>query len=265
MSVFPQLSSGAIAQFPLLRGTEYRTIINESMDGSEIVVQDVDFEQRRWTLEYDQLSDAEWQAIENLFVEVSGRLGSFLFLEPGANLVSWSELSSESVWLTDAGVSVLENQPDPLGGTLATRLTNSGATGSFRQSLNIPASCRYAGSVWARTADSGVELRVDDDGPNAARAVIDSNNVWKRYEARYDQASASAFTVLRIEIPSGAQVEIFGPQLEAQPAASAYKATGQQAGVYPAARFDQDALADRAEGVGLHSGVIRILWTPSLT
>ncbi|MDA1312497.1 MAG: hypothetical protein O2968_04090 [Acidobacteria bacterium] len=265
MSVFPQLSSGAIAQFPIQRGTEYRTIINESMDGSEIVVQDVDFEQRRWALQYDQLSDPEWQAIEDLFVEVNGRLGTFLFLEPGANLVSWSELLSEAVWLKDPGVSFLENQPDPLGGTLATRLTNSGATESFRQGLNIPASYRYAGSVWARTADSGVELRVDDDGPNAAKTVIDSSNAWKRYEARYDHVSASAFTVLRIEMPPGTQVEIFGPQLEAQPAASVYKPTGQQAGMYPAARFDQDALADRAEGVGLHSGVIRILWTPSLT
>jgi hypothetical protein len=265
MSVFPQLSSGAIAQFPIRRVTEYRTIINESMDGSEIVVQDVDFEQRRWTLSYDQLTDTEWQAIEDLFVAVNGRLGTFVFLEPGANLLSWSELPSEPVWLTDAGVSALDNQPDPHGGTRAVRLTNSGATGSFRQSLSIPASYRYAGSVWARTAHTGVELRVDDDGPNAAKTAIDSNNVWKRYEARYDYVSASAFTVLRIEIPSGAQVEIFGPQLEAQPAASVYKPTGQQAGVYPAARFDQDVLADRAESVDRHSGVIRILWTPSLT
>lgn len=265
MSVFPQLSSGAVAQFPIERGTGYRTIVNHSADGSAVVVQDADFEQRTWILHYDQLTDAEWQAIEDLFIEVEGRLGTFLFLEPGANLLSWSELLVSSLWLKDAGVSVLEDQPDPLGGTSAARVTNTGATGSLRQSLNIPASRRYAGSVWARSADTGVELRVDDDGLNAARAVIDSSNAWKHYEARYDEASASAFTVLRIEIPAGAAVDVFGPQLEAQPGASAYKPTGQQAGVYPAARFDQDTLADRAEGVGRHSGVIRILWTPSLT
>jgi len=265
MSVFPQLSSGAVAQFPIQRDAGYRTILNQLADGSEILLQDPDFEQRMWMLQYDQLTDAEWQSIADLFAEVEGRLGTFLFLEPGANLLSWSELWSDPVWLRDAGVSVLENQPDPLGGTSAASITNSGATGSLRQSLNIPASFRYAGSVWARTADPGVELRVDDDGPNSSKTAIDESNEWKRYEARYNHTSASAFTVLRIEIPAGATVDVFGPQLEAQTSASAYKPSGSQAGVYTAARFDQDVLADRAEGVGSHSGVIRILWAPSLT
>lgn len=264
MTVFPQLSSGAIAQFPIERVSEFRTLVNESLGGAPTLVEDVAFEQRTWLLQYSQLTDAEWQAIEGLFVEVEGRLGSFKFLEPGANLVSWSELLSDAVWLKDAGISILEGQSDPLGGSAAVRLTNSGGTGSVRQSLNIPASYRYAGSISARTSDSGVELRVDDDGPQAARTVIDNSNEWKRYEASYDFVSASDFTVLRIEIPAGAAVEVFGPQLEAQAAASAYKPTFQQAGVHANARFDQDVLGDRAEGVQRHSGVIRILWAPSL-
>lgn len=264
MTVFPQLSSGAIAQFPIERTSEFRTIVNESLDGTRVLVEDVAFGQRTWLLPYSELTDAEWQAIEDLFNQMEGRLGTFQFLEPGANLLSWSELLSDAVWLRDTGISVLEGQPDPLGGSAAVQISNGGGTGSVRQSLNIPASYRYAGSVWARTSDSGVELRVDDDGPQAARTVIDNSNEWKRYEAAYDFASASNFTVLRVEIPAGASVEVFGPQLEAQPAASAYKPTLQQAGVYSNARFDQDTLGDRAEGVARHAGVVRILWTPSL-
>ena len=134
MIVFPQLSSGAMAQFPFLRRTGFRTLVNRAADGAEIRVSDVDLEVRVWMLPSNDLSDQEWQDIENLFTQVEGRLRSFLFLEPGANLLSWSEALSETVWNKSTGFSMLEGQADPLGGAGAVRITSGGSVGSMRRS-----------------------------------------------------------------------------------------------------------------------------------
>jgi hypothetical protein len=265
MIVFPQLSTGAVAQFPYRRTVEFRTLVHQSPDGSEIVVRDLDLAKRAWELSFDEIDDQEWQAIQDLFIQVEGRLQSFLFLEPGANLLSWSELLGDAVWQKDTGISVLEGLPDPLGGTSAGRLSSSGPTGAFYQKLNIPASFRYAGSVWARSSSSGASLKVDDDAGQSVEATISNNNEWKRYSVGYSLSSGSEWVALRVIVPAGASVEVFGPQLEAQPAPSAYKRSLQQAGVYPNARFDQDGLTDRATGVGRHASLIRILWAPSQT
>ena len=263
MTVFPQLSSGAAAQFPFRRYAAFRTLLNQAGDQWEIVFSDIDFEQREWELPFEQLSDAEWQGIQSLFEQVEGRLETFLFIEPGANLLSWSELLSDSAWQKDASLSLAEGLADPLGGTAAGSLTSTGASGTFRQRLNVPGSFRYSGSVWARTSVAGVFLRLDNDGAQLVEQEIDTDNQWKRYTVRYGLSSVSEWMVFRVVVPAGGSAEIFGPQLEAQTGASSYKRTLKQAGVYADARFDQDALGDRATGVGQHAGVVRIIWTPS--
>ncbi len=265
MIVFPQLSSGAMAQFPFRRRTGFRTLVNQAADGSAVLAADVDLAERSWLLSAHELEDAEWQAIEDLFVQSEGRLQSFLFLEPGANLLSWSEQLSDSVWNKDAGITVNDGQADPNGGTGATEVTSGGSPGSVSQAVGGPGSFRYAGSVWARTAQSGVLLQVDDGGSQLVQAAIDDGNQWKRYSVGYNLSSASEAVVFRIILPASAAVDVFGPQLEAQVSPSSYKKTLEQAGVYPNARFDQDTLADGLIGVGRHSGEIRISWTPSQT
>lgn len=263
MLVFPQLSSGAAAQFPFRKRVRFRTLINETRDGSEIRVGDADFESRAWELTASNLSDEEWQSIQDLHSSAEGKLQEFLFLDPSGNLLSWSEQFSDPVWQAAAGISVLGGQADPTGGANAARLTNSGATGTFSQVLSAPASFRYAGSLWARTSAAGASLRIGDAGAQSVEAAFDSSNQWRRYSAGYNLTSATDNVAYEVLVPSGASVDIFGPQLEAQVAPSAYKKTLQQAGAYAGARFDSDVLADQAMGVDRHSGVIRILWTPS--
>ena len=119
------------------------------------------------------------------------------------------------------------------------------------------------GSVWARTGASGASLQVSDSASQAVEVTFDNSNQWKRYSVGYNLTSALESVAFKILTPAGSVVDVFGPQLEAQPAPSKYKKTLQQAGVYPNARFEDDVLADRATGVNRHSGVIRILWTRS--
>ena len=263
MDVFPQLSSGAVSQFPFAVNTRYRTLVNRALDGSEIYATDVNFHKRRWDLDLNQLSDQEWQSILDLHQRVEGRLQTFLFLEPGGNLLSWSEAFGDPVWLMGPGIMVADGQPDPFGGTRAGRVTNSGAQGSLSQVLSVPASFRYAGSIWARTAASGVALQVSDTASQTVVASFNNSNQWKRYSVGYNLTSGLESVDLKVVVPAGSTVDVYGPQLEAQPAPSKYKKTLQQAGVYANARFEDDVLADRAIGVNRHSGAIRILWTLS--
>jgi hypothetical protein len=50
------------------------------------------------------------------------------------------------------------------------------------------------------------------------------------------------------QLPAGALVDIFGFQVEAQPAPSTYMRSQSTTGVYPRARFDQDELTVTAQG-----------------
>lgn len=265
MNTFPQMMSGAVAQFPFRKEFAYRTLVNSGRGADEIVSSDADFQMRIWELPFEQLTDGEWQGIEDLFQTTEGRIGTFLFLEPGQNLLSWSEKLSDPIWQKGPGVSVNDGQPDPIGGTGAVHVTSSGSGGTISQVLPIPASYRYAASIWAKTSSTGAALRVTDTASGTVEVGFRSDNVWRRYSVGYGVSSASASVAFELVTPSGGALDVFGPQLEAQIAPSTYKRTEQQAGVYQGARFDSDILGDTATGVERHSGVIRIVWTPSLT
>jgi hypothetical protein len=260
MLVFPQLASGAVAQLPLRRETRRRTLVNRFLDGGEIRVADLDYLARQWELPLEALSDDEWRAIQDLFAAAEGRLKSFTFLEPGANLLAWSQNFTENAWVKN-GVSVAEGIPDPFGETAASQLTGAG---SLSQTLAIPASFRYAASVWARTSQPGAALELSD-GANQASVALDAGGPWKRYTLAAAWSGSAADAVEWRLVTAGGAVDVFGAQLEAQPAASAYKRTLRQGGVHPGARFTSDTLADRATGPGEHAGIIGITWTPSQT
>ncbi len=261
MLVFPQLSTGAVAQLPLRRETGYRTLLNRALDGSEIRLADLHFFERSWELPLQALSDTEWQAIQGLFAAVEGRLKTFLFLEPGENLLAWSETFTETVW-TKSGVTLAEMIADPFGGTAATELTGAGTAS---QRLSIPATFRYAASVWGKTSQPGAMLQLSDGAGQQKSMEFTADGAWRRYALSTAWTVSVDSVVFSVTAPGGLAVDIYGAQLEAQPAASAYKKTFDRGGVHPAARFSSDVLGDRAAGVGEHSSVIRISWTPLQT
>lgn len=258
MTAFPQLSSGAVAQFPFARSVRFRTLLNRFAGGAEIRFSDLEVEERRWEIVCEELTDAEWEAIRTLFEQSEGRLGTFVFVEPGQNLLAWSGELGQAVW-TKSGVSVTDGEADPEGGAAGSRISGSG---SVQQTLEAPGAMRLTGSVWARTSGSGAGLTVSDGAGVAATQNFEADGQWRRYEVSYPGGSAAEQTVFEL-FSNGSDVDVYGPQLEAQPAASVYKPTAATGGVFAGARFDQDVLEDRLVGVGRHSGVVRIQWQRS--
>src|SRR2546425_7620820 len=104
MPFFPQLSSGAISQWPIQKRMVTRTIVNEAADGSRWKYADASAGAVRWALKFPAITDDEKNALTRFFQQAEGRLGSFGFLDPTENLLRWSEKLDEAVWESIGGL-----------------------------------------------------------------------------------------------------------------------------------------------------------------
>src|SRR5579863_5682376 len=98
MSWFPQIGAGSIAQFPLRRTRMWRSIANQLESSERILLPDTPAGQIEWRLSLQELTDAETGRLSDFFAAEQGQFGSFLFIDPMANLLGWSEDLSRPDW-----------------------------------------------------------------------------------------------------------------------------------------------------------------------
>jgi Conserved hypothetical protein 2217 (DUF2460) len=82
MAAFPILSTGAVAQYPLARGTNFIVDIVRFLDGSEQRSLTRARAQRRWVIQLSKVTEAELASIEQFFDTNQGNFGSFDFIDP---------------------------------------------------------------------------------------------------------------------------------------------------------------------------------------
>jgi hypothetical protein len=262
MLFYPQLSSGGTGQFPIARQETHRTVQSAMPSGATIRSSDAGADSVQWKLTYSHLTDAEWAAIEALYKAAQGRLLPFTFLDPTDNLLVWSSDLTKSVWTTDPMVTVGGGIGDPNGGTGAFQLTNGGqAQQGVGQTLPAPAGLIYAFSVYVSSAAPESVSLVATDGTAALHETVNTAPGWTRVQMQSLLASGQGAITFRIELATGTQVNVFGPQVEAQPTASLYKATAGRGGVYPESRFSQDAIQRVSTGVNQNAAAIQIFTT----
>src|ERR1035441_8222826 len=158
MAAYPQLGSGALSQFPVQKTRRARTVVNQASDGSTIKLADPAGAGTGWQLRYTDLSDAGGAGRRAFFDSAEGTLNGFTFLDPAGNLLAWSDQLDNAVWQKDPLLSLTGGVADPLGGTLAWRLNNSGgAVQGVGQTLAAPGEYLYCLSAYVRaaTATSG--------------------------------------------------------------------------------------------------------------
>src|ERR1700686_1192278 len=126
MLVFPQLVTGASAQYPVTRQRVARTAANTLGDGRRVIYADPRAATTEWELRATGLTAAEWNAIEAVFQAASGQLLTFTFLDPAGNLLARSEELGASAWTNGALIQLTTGIDDPLGTTRATRAVNAG-------------------------------------------------------------------------------------------------------------------------------------------
>ncbi len=260
MLVFPQLTTGAATLYPVTRQTVQRTVVNTLPDGSTVIYSDPDAAQTMWELQLKGLTAAEWGSIEALFDAVAGQWQTFTLLDPAGNLFANSELLSAGSWVNGALITLTAGIGDPLGTTRATRVVNTGiAAEAVTQVLTVPGNYRYCLSTWAKTTGgSSVTLEASTTGASASGTFTLTTN-WQRISMPAELGAATTSVTVGAQLAAGATVDLFGMQVEAQPAASDYKMTGEQGGVYANARFVADALIVRAQGTDEYDAVMRIL------
>jgi len=259
MLYFPQLASGAVSQFPCSKHVQQRTLVNALADGSEVKLFDPGACRVEWDIDLASLTNAEWSAMLSLFVAVEGQLGTFTFLDPFGNLLSWSEEPSAAAWANDAGLTLTGGIADPQGGTGATRIANSSGTPqNVTQTAAVPSWYRYCFSVWARSDAAGQATLFVNAGTATAQQNLVVGPTWRRLVLGAQLTPQQGTTTFGISIPGGATLDVFGFQAEAQVGASSYKATGAQSGVYANASFLDDVLAMTSEAPAIYSCPVRI-------
>ena len=260
MNAYPQLATGALSQFPIVKQRRLRTVVNAVADGTSIKLADPSGATVGWQLHYANLSETELAALQQFYTSMEGTLHSFTFLDPAANMLAWSEALISAVWQVAPFLNLSGGVADPMGGNNAWQLANSGAAAqTLTQTLNAPTTYTYCFSVYAFSSQP-VTIRLQL-GSNSAQAALNSR--WSRIQIAGSGSATASSVEFGIELPAGATVTLFGPQVEAQLAPSSYK-TGTTGGVYSNARFRDDAFTLTSTDVNRHSATVNILYANSL-
>src|SRR5580698_749355 len=256
--VFPQLLTGASALYPVTLKLIQRTVVNALGDGSTVVFADPDAAATGWELHASGMTLAEWTAVETLFLATSGMWRTFTFLDPTGNLLEQSEDFGAGAWTSGGLIELTTGVVDPLGTTRATGVINAGeAVEAVAQTLAVPGNYSYCLSVWART-----------DGASSVKLMIGSTSktfaltsAWQQISLVVNLGTSATSVTFGAQLAVGASVNLFGMQVEAQLAASDYKMTTTQGGVYPNARFGADRFTVTAQGTDVYDAVIQIVNT----
>lgn len=260
MLVFPQLSTGACALYPLTKTSRQRSVVNTLADGSTNVYADQDAASLGWELQANGLTAAEWSTIESLFVATSGMWQPFTFLDPVGNLIAESENFGSSAWTNGPLMDLTTGATDPFGTTRATSVTNAGiTTEALAQTLPVPGDFHYCLSAWARTdSESAVTLSISSTGGSATKTFV-LGTQWVRLSLSANLHMSTESVTFGAQLAGGESIDIFGLQAEAQIGHSDYKQTGTRAGVYAGARFATDTLTVTAQATDVFDAVIRIV------
>jgi hypothetical protein len=211
-------------------------------------MEDTGSQKVQWQLRYSGLTNGERSAIESLFEASEGQLNTFTFLDPTDNLLMWSEDWTQTVWAADPLLQVAGGVQDPFGGTDAMQLTNTAQTSQqIIQNTGGPSSFLYCYSVYVRSnVPATIQLVVAATGQIATTAVITGSS-WTRATTAGSLSVQQDGIGFGVQVPAGAQVNVFGAQVEAQPEAGLYKKTIDRGGVYASTRFSSDLLAFTAD------------------
>jgi hypothetical protein len=255
MLVYPQLASGALAQFPVLKFRRARTVINRAADGSTIRITDPAAETTEWHLTYADLSDEEATALRSFFEAAEGTLQDFTFIDPTGNLLACSEQLDDEVWQRDALLSLSAGFTDPRGGKTAWQLLNqAGAEQRTSQTLAAPGDYQYCFSAYVRST-TPAKIALSIAGQVGEKAVT---NQWTRVTLTGSGDPGAGTVHFAVTVPAGTAVEVFGLQVETQCAPSSYMAST-RGGVYENAHLGDDALTISRTSENRHSCTVKII------
>ncbi|HSU33365.1 MAG TPA: hypothetical protein VLJ11_19210 [Bryobacteraceae bacterium] len=254
---FPQLASGALAQYPIQKTRLVPTIKNVLLDGSMILASELNFNPHAsrllFQLSYSNLETADMQALQAHFEACLGPLRAFTFIDPTDNMLASSSDLTATGWQRGA-IQIVPGATDPNGDGEAFVLTNvSQASQGIVQTLAVPAHYQYCLSAYVTSTQAG-SVVLSRTGTSASNStVVQVGSSWTRVisSGRLNDGGTT-FTAGLILMP-GQQVTVYGMQLEAQLQPSRYRATRGMGGVYTRAHWAVDEFPIMAQAPNLFS------------
>ena len=256
---FPQLASGALAQYPIKKTRLVRTIKNVLADGSMVLLNDPNGGHQLWQLAYTGLGTTDIQALQGFFALCAGPFKGFTFIDPTENMLVWSSDLTDSAWTSGSLLQIQPGLADPNGGTAGFTVTNSGqAPLQISQTLTVPANYQYCFCLYAMSAQSP-QIVLTRSGPVAQDASsVTIGPQWTRVVSTGQLDDTGTQFTVGISLAAGQQVGLYGPQLEPQVSPSRYRPTGSMGGVFGNAHWGMDQLATAADAPGLYSTTFSI-------
>jgi hypothetical protein len=255
MSWYPQIGTGAVAQFPLSRSRMWRAIKNYLESGELIMLPDAAAGRIEWKLSYQDLTDSEAGTLSGLFASSQGGFGAFTFVDPLANLLGWSEDLSQSDWQLGL-LQQTSGGTDPLGTQRASTVSNNSAGAqALQQTLGVSGDyvAWFRAYLWSNATGNVVFER---DGTEVTIAV---GPKWKRAFVTGPGIAGTAQSTFSIVMSAGQAINVWGLQVEAQPYPSAYKQTSAAIGIYEETYFENDELKITSTSLGLSSCEISLM------
>lgn len=256
---YPQLTSGALAQYPLRKMTVTRTIKNILPDGNMILLPDFGARRIIWQLQYSHLSLTDIQSLQSHFTACKGPLSAFTFIDPTGNMLVSSTDLTAAAWQKSSLLQIQTGMIDPFGGTAAQTITNYGQSAQeLAQHLTVPTNYQYCFSLYAEVVGQ-TPITVFQRGPNSQQSkqvVLPSG--WSRLvlSDRLDDNGSIVTAGIRLE--AGTQAKVFGMQLEAQASPSRYQPTTITGGVYTNTHWAIEQLQITAEDVNSYATSVSI-------
>ena len=248
---FPQLSSGAMAQFPFSKRRTLRTIQNLLGDGSMFLSSDPNAARNTWVLGLDGLSSADIQAIQAHFTACLGPLRAFTFLDPSDNMLKFSSDLTNPVWTVSPDIQIAQRVADPFGGSTAFVVTNSGQIPeTIGQTMLVPANYQYCLSVYVRGSGSSSLTLKRRGTADSASISFACRTSWNRIVSTGRLNDAGTTLTIEIQLQPGETLQICGPQLEPQVEPSRYRPTASRCGVYRNAHWASNQLWISADAPG---------------
>ena len=256
---YPQLTSGALAQYPLRKTRIARTIKNVLPDGNVILLPDSGGRRAIWQLEYSDLSFADIQSLQLHFKACKGPLSAFTFIDPTGNMLASSTDLTTTTWQMLSLLQIQAGTIDPFSGTAAHTVTNYGQSPQeLTQTIRVPANYQYCFSLYAAAVEQ-TDVMVFRRGPSTQQsAQMTVHSGWNRLVSSGRLNDSGSFLTVGICLDPGAQVKVFGMQLEAQLSPSRYQPTLRTGGVYANAHWAIEQLQITAEDVNSYATSVSI-------
>lgn len=257
MRFFPQLQTGCVTQWPLNKEAMAGTAIEEAPGGKVWRADRPAADSTHWRMRFDGLTAAEKDAIEELYRWSGGGLREFAFVDPASNLLGWSEDLMRDEWSRDGGLLCEAAGAEPGRGSTWQVTNFGGAPCGLSQAVPDEWGYQFCFSVELRSAVNTEATLFAGE----TELVFPVEGTWRRCSVT--GAGPQLQSRAGLKVPAGVSLLLREPQLEAQPAPSAYKGSSGVNGIHTRARFEGSSLSIQSTGPGVFSAEVTI-WSPEV-